>query len=236
MSGPGANDAVRLDVQQAYARWAPSYDKTPNPLLALEERCLTPEMQKLSGRNVVDLGCGTGRWLRFLEDAGVRSLTGVDLSGAMLAEAAKKCLPSTRLIHSNCTRTPLAGGSADFVLASFLLSYVGDLAEFSREAARILCSGGTIAISDLHPNGHSYGWRRTFKSAGSLYEIATFEYTLPGLIHAMKATGFQLEVLEEPCFGDEEAAIFRNAGKIESFQQVESLPVLYWAKFSLQEL
>jgi ubiquinone/menaquinone biosynthesis C-methylase UbiE len=235
MSGPVAIEGVTLDAQQAYARWASSYDETPNPLLMLENRCLLPEMRKLAGRDFLDLGCGTGRWLRHLEAWSLRSITGVDASEAMLAEAAKNCRPSTRLIHSGCTEIPLADGSADTVLASFLLSYVEDLAEFSREAARVLRPGGMIILSDLHPATRSYGWRRTFKSADKLFEITTFEYDLPGLVDAMNTAGFKLEILEECCFDREDEAVFRQAGKIESFNQVEFLPVIYWARFSLQE-
>ncbi len=127
----------------------------------------------------------------------------------MLAQAGKKCLPSTSLIEANCTSTPLAARSADCVLASFLLSYVQDIDRFAAEAARILRPGGTLIVSDLHPNTPSYGWRRTFRAAGDLFEIATFPYTLPGLIAAMNAAGLAAELIHEPSFGDDDAAVFR---------------------------
>lgn len=227
--------AVPLDAQQAYAQWASSYDETPNPLLALEERTLAPILSNLFEQNVVELGCGTGRWLHRLEAMGARSLTGVDLSEAMLAEAKRKCLPSTRLIHADCTTVLLPGRAADCILASFLLSYVPDLRKFAAAAAHILRPGGTIIVSDLHPNMSSYGWRRTFRTAGSSFEIATFKYRLPDLINVMSATGCILEAISEPCFGEEEAAIFHQNGMLDSFLRVESLPVIYWAQFLLAE-
>lgn len=221
-----------LNAEQAYARWASFYDQAPNPLTALEERLLAPILRTFSNRDVVDLGCGTGRWLQRLEAIAPRSLTGVDSSPAMLAQAGKKCLPSTSLIEANCTSTPLAARSADCVLASFLLSYVQDIDRFAAEAARILRPGGTLIVSDLHPNTPSYGWRRTFRAAGDLFEIATFPYTLPGLIAAMNAAGLAAELIHEPSFGDDDAAVFRANSMLDIFHQVESLPVIYWARFS----
>ncbi len=235
MSGSVPERSVTLDAQQAYACWAPTYDETPNPLLELEERSLAPMMHSFFAKDVVELGCGTGRWLRRLETAGLRSLTGVDISDAMLTEAERKCLHSTSLIHSDCAATPLPARAADCVLASFLLSYVQDPWRFADEATRILRPGGTVIVSDLHPNTQSYGWRRTFKTAGTLFEIASFRYTLPELIHAMSAAGCTLEAMEEPCFGEEEAAIFRQNNMLDDFRKIEFLPVIYWAKFSLGE-
>lgn len=235
MSGSAPQGVARLNAQQAYARWAPTYDGTPNPLLALEERSLAPLMNSFFAQDIVELGCGTGRWLHKLEAAGPKSLTGVDICGAMLAEAEKKCLPTTSLIHSDCTMTRLSNHAADCVLASFLLSYVQDLNKFAEEVTRILRPGGTIIVSDLHPNTHSYGWRRTFSASGGRFEIATFRYTLRGLINALSVAGCALEVMDEPCFGEEEAGIFRRAGRLNNFYRVMSLPVIYWAKFSLRE-
>jgi SAM-dependent methyltransferase len=121
------------------------------------------------------------------------------------------------------------------VLASFLLSYMPHIPAFAGEIARILRPGGTLIISDLHPDATTYGWRRTFRSAGNLFEIATFPYTFLDLIVGMHTAGFRLELIDEPCFGEEEAAIFCENGMLERFRQVQSLPVIYWARFSRRE-
>jgi len=232
MSVARSHSAVVLDAEEAYARWAPFYDQTPNPLTALEERLIAPMLGEFAGSDIVDLGCGTGRWLERLQRIGPRSLVGVDASPAMLAEAGRKCLLSTSLIEAACTSTPLPTWSADCVLASFLLSYVRDIGRFAAEAARILRRHGTVIISDLHPDTPSYGWRRTFRTGGDLFEIATFSYKTATLVSAMTAEGFELEQLSESSFGEEEAEIFRLNGMTAQFRQVMFLPVIYWARFS----
>jgi ubiquinone/menaquinone biosynthesis C-methylase UbiE len=224
-----------LSPQHAYTLWASTYDETPNPLLALEERRLAPLLKNHTDNRIVELGCGTGRWLHRLQELAPRSLIGIDQSVAMLARARKKCLASTALIQADCEATPLPARSADCVLASFLLSYVAQISDFAAEVARILRSGGTLVVSDLHPDAAAYGWRRTFTSLGRRFEIATHPYTLFDLIVELRTAGLHLEQIHEPCFGREEEEIFRNNGMLDKFRDVESLPVIYWAQFTRRE-
>ena len=59
-------ERICVSVQEGYERWAPTYDHDPNPLLALEERQLKLMIPPLKGKRVLDLACGTGRWLAWL--------------------------------------------------------------------------------------------------------------------------------------------------------------------------
>jgi ubiquinone/menaquinone biosynthesis C-methylase UbiE len=223
---------VKLPARQAYELWAPHYDSDPNALTALEERCFSASMSKFREKDIVELGCGTGRWLRRLERFAPRSLTGVDASEGMLIQARRKCANSTRLIHADCLRTSLPDGHADCVLSSFMLSHIHDLKGFATEAARIARHRATILISDLHPDTASYGWRQTFRSASSLVEIETHRYSLRDLTNAMEDAGCSLHEIVEPCFTEEDAEVFQKAGKIDNFRKVASLPVIYRASFT----
>src|SRR5690606_22097258 len=53
----------RLSSLAAHALWAETYDRSPNPLLALEERLLPPLLPDLRGLTALDAACGAGRWL-----------------------------------------------------------------------------------------------------------------------------------------------------------------------------
>jgi SAM-dependent methyltransferase len=225
--------AASLSSQRAYQLWAPYYDSSVNPLLALEERSLARQLATFAGKDDVDLGCGTGRWLKKLETLRPQSLTGVDLSPAMLEQARLKCSATTRLLQSDCIDTPLRSRSVDRILASFLLSYLCDLRAFARETARILRAQGSTLISDLHPDAPSYGWRRTFRAGGRIFEIETQPYTLANLVDTMQQAGFRLDHQADWSFGTPEAQIFERAGKWDSYRKVESLPVVYYAQFTL---
>src|SRR5262245_48712739 len=47
------NDATQVGIKEGYDRWAPAYDHTINPVLALEERYITPLLGTFEGRAVL---------------------------------------------------------------------------------------------------------------------------------------------------------------------------------------
>ena len=56
-------------------------------MLSLERRILEPLLPPLADLDVIDLGCGTGRWLQILHAAGARRVLGVDFSPEMFAQS-----------------------------------------------------------------------------------------------------------------------------------------------------
>src|SRR6188472_4311668 len=80
--------ARALPVLEAYARWAPGYAaEAHNPLMELEQAALLPLLPPVAGLRVLDLACGSGRYVARLKDQGAARLVGADLSAAMLARA-----------------------------------------------------------------------------------------------------------------------------------------------------
>jgi ubiquinone/menaquinone biosynthesis C-methylase UbiE len=218
-----------LAPEEAYRRWAPTYDTTENPLLILEERYLFPKLGFLSGCDVLDIGCGTGRWLRHMSALGARSLEGVDSSEAMLSIAKKSCPTQVMFYHANAASLPLPDNSIDVVMASFLLSYVRSLKTFAHEVARVLRPEGRLLLSDLHPEARASGWRSTFRFRKSVYAIATHDYSLEVLCQSFNALGFSIESCEEPHFGEPERQIFIRSGREELFSAATSVPAIYLA-------
>ncbi len=93
---------AQLDGQSLFDRWAAVYDRDVNPLLQLEERWLAALLPETRGSHILDIGCGTGRWLRQLEAMSPTALTGADPSPAMLARAREKTF---RAHHAHPGRT-----------------------------------------------------------------------------------------------------------------------------------
>lgn len=212
--------------------WAEVYDTQPNPLLLLEQRTLPSIMPPIDGLDVLDIGCGTGRWLKHIELLGPRSLTGTDPSGAMLERARATLAPTTALHLSDSTTLPVDDESTDLVLVSFVLSYLGDLDAFADECVRILRVGGHILLSDMHPvTATERNWIRCFYLDGKRIELPAKLLTMAEISAAFSRRGFQLLTFDEPSFGEPERPVFEQAGKSTEYHALHTVPSIYLMKF-----
>jgi ubiquinone/menaquinone biosynthesis C-methylase UbiE len=214
-----------IDPVRGHRLWAESYDTAHNPLLALERRVLQPHLDRLAGRFVVDVGCGTGRWLSFVSAAGANAV-GMDLTAEMLAQAAAKRGLGGRLARADAHNLPVAAAAADVTLCSFCLSYVGDLYAVFGELARITRPRGLLILSDIHPAAITAGWKRTFRSAGQLYEMNLEGAPQGDPLRAGAQAGLALARVLEPRFAEPERALFEQAGKAAAFEAAARIPAL----------
>jgi cytosine/adenosine deaminase-related metal-dependent hydrolase/ubiquinone/menaquinone biosynthesis C-methylase UbiE len=211
------------------------YDAEPNPILSLEQRFLERLFPPIKDLDVVDLGCGTGRWLTKLAEKGPRSLLGVDFSAEMLLQAKRKLGGSARLVLADCLDLPLPRASADLVLCSFMTSYLQDLDAFAQQARRVLRRDGSVFLTDLHPDtSAALGWRRGFHANGSFVSIATHSRSVKQVLRSFETFGMQANIVLEPHFGDPERDLFKRAGKMDSFDAASGLPAIYILQLRLK--
>lgn len=100
---------------------------------------------------ILDYGCGYGRTLADLSEAGFQNLVGVDFSEAMLMRA-RGALPRPELVRNDGLSLPFKNGSFDAVLLFALLTCIPDDNEqrlLLAETARVLRPGGLLYLSDL---------------------------------------------------------------------------------------
>jgi SAM-dependent methyltransferase len=103
---------------------------------------------------ILDYGCGYGRTLADLSQAGFQNLVGVDFSEAMLARA-RAALPCPGLVRNDGQVLPFQNDSFDAVLLFAVLTCVPDGNEqrlLLAGAARVLRPGGLLYLSDLLVN------------------------------------------------------------------------------------
>jgi ubiquinone/menaquinone biosynthesis C-methylase UbiE len=222
-----------ISVQEGYERWAPSYDHAPNPLLNLEERKLTPLLPELTGKRVLDLACGTGRWLEKLSAQGARLEVGVDSSAAMLRVAGKKSVISGRLARVDCLRLPFQSSVFELVICSFALGHVPDLGAVVRELARVTKFGGDVFISDLHAEAYARGCRTGFRDSRGATQIEIVPRTAEEVIRAFFSGGFECLTHVPLCLGEPEKPIFARAGKTHLFVRACQVPAVLVCHFRL---
>jgi SAM-dependent methyltransferase len=110
---------------EGHELWAACYDEFPNPLLHLEERCLTQILPDLGCSSIADVGCGTGRWLRRWVTQRPKLCIGVDFSPAMLRRAQAEARLRGHLISTRQLRN--LDGNALSGLLTRLSRFVADL-------------------------------------------------------------------------------------------------------------
>ena len=98
------------------------------------------------GERVLDLGCGAGRFVAALREAGADAV-GVELAQAAL-ERARRNVPGAdlRLLEPDGS-VPLGHGEVDLVWCSEVLEHVPDTVALLTEARRVLKPGGRLLVT-----------------------------------------------------------------------------------------
>jgi SAM-dependent methyltransferase len=197
-----------------YDQFAAAYaaDNEANAFNGLYER---PAMLELlgdvSGRRVLDAGCGAGTLAEALLQRGA-VVTGIEVSERM-AELARTRLGERATVHVGDLGRPLAmfaDGSFDMIAASLVLHYLEHWEPTLRELARVLVPGGAVALSTHHPTmdwqlaggGSSYFETRqiseTWRKGGEQTTVTFWRRPLTAMIAAFRASGFVIEDIVEP--------------------------------------
>ncbi|MBA2643092.1 MAG: class I SAM-dependent methyltransferase [Actinobacteria bacterium] len=115
-------------------------------MLAISDALLGPRLN--AGGRVLDAGCGTGGFLRFLTENGeFASVAGVDIASTAI-ELASRRLPEADLRVAPLNDLPFEAQSFELVVANDVLQHVpeGELPESLRELHRVLVPGGTLFV------------------------------------------------------------------------------------------
>jgi ubiquinone/menaquinone biosynthesis C-methylase UbiE len=222
-----------VSVEEGYERWAPTYDHAPNPLLHLEERKLAALLPDLSGKRVLDLACGTGRWLEKLAARGDGLKIGIDFSAGMLRVAGRKEAIRGRLARADCQKLPFRASVFDLVVCSFALSHIQNLSAMVRELARVTRVGADVFVSDLHPEAYARGWRTGFRDSGGAVQIEISPRTAEEVVRAFYSGGFECLTHVPLCLGEPEKPIFARAGKSHLFLPARQVPAVLVCHFRL---
>jgi ubiquinone/menaquinone biosynthesis C-methylase UbiE len=138
-------------VSVNYDSIAATYDRryAINDYSGVEEALAAFVGPESAGR-VLEVGCGTGHWLRRLAERGIR-VAGVDASFNMLDYAHEQA-PGAVLAHAMAEHLPWASAAFERVFCINALHHFGDKRRFLAEARRVLRPGGQVMTIGLDPH------------------------------------------------------------------------------------
>lgn len=211
-----------LEPAAAFRRWAPVYADTPLSLLEAEAfRVLSPP---LAGARLLDVGCGPAP--RTCGSAGTPRLhVGVDLVREMLER--ETIPPRRRLVQGDALALPIADAAFDIVLYRLVLAYVDDAAAAVAELARVTAPGGTIVMTDMHPDFPYAASGRSFRdAAGETHVIRHHVHPVDAQLSAVEAAGLQFEGRYDLYVGPAVRAIFAAADGVELYESLIGRPLI----------
>ena len=183
------------NVQTAYDRWSDTYDVQQNPLRDLDLLVLQQLLTDLSGKVVVEAGCGTGKNSQWLA-ASCQRLIGLDFSQKMLALARQKVQqPNINFLYHDIRQPwPMEAEAADLVLINLVLEHIEQLDPIFRNAAVIMRPGAQLIVTDLHPDRVVAGKGAEITALAET--IINFVHPVTDYIAAAKRAGLQLVAQE----------------------------------------
>jgi ubiquinone/menaquinone biosynthesis C-methylase UbiE len=196
MAIANGGEIVRNDdtvgVEAAYDAWARQYDTNENPTRDLDAAVLRGRGFDLAGRDVLELGCGTGKNTVWLAEH-ARSVLALDLSEEMMRRARER-VPAAHVRFAKADiiqPLPAESASVDFVIGNLVLEHVEDLAPVFAEAARVLRPGGTLFVSELHPYKQLAGSqaRFTVPETREVVRVPAFLHDVGDYVNAGVAAG-----------------------------------------------
>ena len=180
---------ARVGVREGYDLWAASYERTQNPLVALD-RLHTPKLLRPRQRErILDAGCGTGFYVRTMRRQGARPV-GVDFSRAML-HAARRANPGVRLVQADLDRRlPIARRAFDAMLCALVSEHLPKIGTLFREAFAVLRDGGRLIFSAFHPELAAAGVEANFERGGTEYRLGAERHTVEDYLGMIEDAGF----------------------------------------------
>ena len=101
----------------------------------------------VAGKDVLDVGCGEGRFCRMLRDRGAK-VVGLDPTQALLSVARERD-PSGRYVRGAGESLPFEDASFDVVVSYLSLLDIDDYRKAIQECVRVLKPGGRLVYGNL---------------------------------------------------------------------------------------
>ena len=112
-------------------------------------------LPNLEGKEILDLGCGTGRFALLLDQFNPRKFTGIDLSDEMIKMAQKAAVnmksESNFYLGDIENLSHFESNAIDFIFSSTVFHFIENIKPLMKDIHRILKKGSSAIFSVIHP-------------------------------------------------------------------------------------
>jgi SAM-dependent methyltransferase len=147
--------AKRVDYDQIAPRYDQRFEKGADDRVGIAQ-LLLDVAGRAGARRILEVGCGTGRWLVELS-ATAEGLVGLDLSTGMLRQARQKGVPLS-LARGRGGTLPFASGVFDLVYCVNAIHHFDRQRAFVADACRLLRPGAVLAVIGTDPHDRRESW------------------------------------------------------------------------------
>lgn len=133
-------------------------EREDNANILFEIPALFSLLPDLSGKTVLDLGCGFGEHCKAFVSRGAERVVGIDISEKMLAAARRENSdPAIEYMQMPIEDLDRLDGSFDVVVSSLAFHYVEDFPAVVKKIRDKMNAGGLFVFSQEHPLTTAYG-------------------------------------------------------------------------------
>lgn len=187
-----------MSIEKAYNIWANQYDTNVNRTRDLDKKCTIETLTNFNFKNVLELGCGTGKNTEWLLNKAER-IIGLDFSQEMLNKAEEK-ISDKRVIFKKADLTKdweIENNFADLITSSLTLEHIENLDHIFSQANQKLKKNGLFFISELHAFKQYSGSKAKYETENGTEELEVYVHHISEYIDDAKNNGFQLIHLKE---------------------------------------
>lgn len=189
--------------RSGYDRWSDIYDSAVNSTVATDDMHFPALWAAITGQDVLEIGCGTGRHTLRLARQGNR-VTALDLSSGMLEKAREKLAGFELRLLERDIMDARDLGTYDVVVTALVMEHIEDVAGFFARVAAALRPAGRFFMSEVEPIRLAGGGVARFydPATGERHDMKSFAHSADAILAAAAKAGLTC-VHEQDVLGDD---------------------------------
>ena len=187
-----------MSIENAYNIWAHQYDTNVNRTRDLDKKCTIETLNNLVFKNVLELGCGTGKNTEWLLNKAER-IIGLDFSQEMLNKAEEK-ITDKRVTFKKSDLTKdwkIENNFVDLITSSLTLEHIKNLDHIFSQANQKLNKNGLFFISELHPFKQYSGSKAQYETESGTKELEVYIHHISEYIDNAESNGLKFVEMKE---------------------------------------